>query len=175
MNLVKRACPVCKSDNFDVVVTLKQDHFTKNNPSYRIDRIPELDLDPHQLYPIVACRQCGMVYTLYHLDPERESIVYNRVLDSEVSRAKVLTVNRRIRDLRAWLNLLALAKKSKPGELDLKVMDYGCGWGTLLQVAQGPGVLAVGFDVTPWKVAWAREQGLTICKSGGGACDLCSL
>lgn len=165
MSLVKRACPLCKADNYSIVVTLKQDHFTKNNPSYRVDRIPELDLDPDQLYPIGSCCQCGMVYTLYYLDDEREAIVYNRIIDPEVSRAKVLTVGRRMGDLKRWLNLLALVNDSKPAKLDLKLVDYGCGWGTLLQVAQGPGVMAVGFDVTSWKVAWARKQGITICNS----------
>lgn len=164
-NLIHRVCPICASTDYEEVVTLRQENFTTSNPSYRLDRLDELGLDPEQLYPIVKCCQCEMVYSLYHLDDETEALVYNRIIDPDASLAKVLTVSRRIKDLKRWRGLLSLVNKSRPGRIDLKVIDYGCGWGTLLMVARGPGVQVVGFDVTEWKVAWARDQGLTICTS----------
>jgi SAM-dependent methyltransferase len=163
--LLTRSCPVCRSDNFDEVLILHQTEFTTPNPGYRLNHIGSLGLNPEQAYPIVKCRNCDMVYSLYCLPDEAESIVYNQLIDPDASRAKVLTIARRIKDLKHWVNLLSLVEKLKPGVLDLKVVDYGCGWGSLLLDASGPGVQPIGFDVTEWKVAWAREQGLTICTS----------
>jgi len=163
--LLQRSCPVCDSENFDELLNLHQDDFTASNPSYRLDKAGDLGLNPEQIYPIVKCRQCGMVYGRYRLSDEAEAVVYNQLIDVGASKNKIMTIARRIKDLRHWVNLLSLVEKSKPGALDLKVVDYGCGWGSLLLAASGPGVQTVGFDITDWKVAWAREQGLTVCTS----------
>ena len=165
MKLVRRVCPICASDDYEEVVTLRQADFTTPNSTYRLDRLDELALDPEQLYPIVKCNHCRMIYGLYHLDDETEALVYNHLIDPDASLDKVLTIPKRISDLQNWMGLLSVMKTSRPGKIDLKVLDYGCGWGTLLLAARGPGVEVVGFDVTGWKIAWARDQGLTICTS----------
>jgi SAM-dependent methyltransferase len=165
MKLVRRICPLCASTEHQQIMVLRQDDFTMPNSTYHLERLDELGLDPAQLYPIVKCRHCSMIYSLYHLDDEIEALVYNWIIDPETSLEKALTVSRRRKDLKRWLGLLSLVEESNPGRINLKVMDYGCGFGTLLLVAQGPGVQVVGFDVTEWKVGWAREQGLTICES----------
>ena len=165
MSLVKRVCPLCKAEDYSTVVVLKQHNFTKNNPSYRLDRIQELGLDPDQHYPIVSCRRCGMFYSLYHLNDKQEAIVYNQIIDTEISRNKVLTIRRKLSDLKRWQNLLALANTKKHSKPSLKLLDYGCGWGTLLLTAKGPGIDTVGFEVANDKIDWARKQGAVICSS----------
>ena len=165
MSLIKRNCPFCKADDYKEVVILREHHFTKNNPSYRLDRIPELGLDPDQHYPIVSCRQCGMVYSLYHLDDAKELIVYNRIIDTEVSRNKVLTIKRKLSDLKRCQNLLTLTNIKRHNKVNLKVLDYGCGWGTLLLTVKGLGIDVVGFEPASYKADWARKQGLYICNS----------
>ena len=102
---------------------------------------PCLDLSAEQEYPIVKCADCGMVYSLYRLDPDREQRVYERVIDRDESFRKVMTVERRLADGRVWCGLLQRLHEAGRSDLDLKVVDYGCGWGTLLLTAAGPGVL----------------------------------
>lgn len=167
MTLIKRACPVCSCSTADTVLTLNQNDFTLNNPSYNLNEIAELSLRPDQTYPVVRCVECHLIYSLYHLDSNGENIVYNRVINSSVSKEKILTYGRRMGDLKRWLNLLAVAKLKGRDKIKLKVLDYGCGWGTFLQVAGGPGVTAIGFDVTSWKVSFAQEQGVTVCETEG--------
>ena len=163
--LVRRVCPVCGADEPQTVLTLTAEDFVHNNSTYILERIPELGLDPATEYPIVACGKCEMVYTQYHLEFDRLDIVYERLIDPEKSLEKVMRCDRRIVNHRDWIGLLQLVARQAPGALDLKVMDYGCGWATMLGVAKGPGVDVVGFDVTPWKVEWAREQGIPIVES----------
>jgi SAM-dependent methyltransferase len=163
MTLIKRDCPLCFSPEHDEVVILHQADFTLSNPSYQLDHLAELGLDAKLEYPIVKCRKCKMIYSLYSLDDEAQSIVYNQVIDSDRSLKKVMTVSKRIKDHKRWIDLLSLLDDKE--QVRLKVLDYGCGWGAKLLAAQGPGVQVVGFDITEWKVAWARNQGLQICTS----------
>ncbi|HJM82059.1 MAG TPA: class I SAM-dependent methyltransferase [Nitrospinota bacterium] len=163
MALMERACPICNTIERDNVVTLRQDDFTLNNSSYDLSEIPALGLDPEHEYTIVECHSCHLIYSLTHLYPEGEEQVYNKIINAKVSREKIMTWGRRTGDLKRWSELLAVAGKKGKEKIDVKLLDYGCGWGTLLQVASGPGVTAVGFDVTSWKVAFAREQGVTVC------------
>jgi len=106
-----------------------------------------------------------MVYSLYNLDEEGETVLYRRVIDSDESRRKVMTTTRRIADLRIWTNLLRLEAETGRNPLCVRVADYGCGWGTFLQVAVGPGVFVAGFDATPWKVDFARSMGVKVVDS----------
>lgn len=158
MALVERTCPLCGSESRAELVTLTQDDFTTVNATYRLDRVPGLGLDPAQRYPIVSCRDCGMAYSLYHLDDVTEARVYNEIIDAERSLAKVSSLGRKRGDLIRCLKLVDLVESGDP----LKLVDYGCGWGTLLRVAQGLGIEAVGFDATSWKTDWARANGLRV-------------
>jgi len=161
MALIKRVCPYCSESKYDVLVNLKQEQFTKDHPSYRVDRLLEMRLKEGPVYPIVLCAECGMIYSLYHLNDELESFVYNDLIDVQFSKSKALSLTKTRANLVRWLNLLYLAKNGG----NIRVLDYGCGWGSFLLVAQGPGIECVGFDVTPWKVSWARDQGLTVVDS----------
>ncbi|MBN1452611.1 MAG: hypothetical protein JW963_16460, partial [Anaerolineales bacterium] len=114
MKLICRVCPVCDSDDCEEVVALRQELFTISNPTYNQDGFEQW-ADPEQLYPIVKCRHCEMIYSLFHLDDETEALVYNRVIDSDISLDRVLTVPRRIKDLKRWLELLTLVNASHPG------------------------------------------------------------
>ena len=166
--LYPRNCPICASDSQQSILELDAASFIHSNPAYRMEKITALGLPIDRSYSIVKCVQCGMIYSLYHLDADSEAQIYNLVIDPEISLSKVMTVNRRIQDIQRWLGLLSLVNREKPGEINLNVMDYGCGWGTHLLVAEGPGVQVVGYDVTEWKVEWARQQGLTICTTYDG-------
>ncbi|MBA4367885.1 MAG: hypothetical protein C0403_09640 [Desulfobacterium sp.] len=160
--LVTRNCPLCNSNEYRILLVLKEDHFTKVNKSYILSRISELNLNADQDYPIIKCNKCQMIYSLYCLNAENENLVYERIIDHDVSRRKIMAVNRRRYDVGVWIGLLDRLQVYGTEHLDIKIVDYGCGWGTLLLAAEGPGVKAFGFDVTSWKINWAREQGLTI-------------
>ena len=162
--LIKRYCPLCHADDFTTMISMKQGQFTLNNPAYRLDRIHELSLPSDQLYPIVACKSCGMVYTLYHLTDEKEALLYDRIIDPDYSKSKVTTLKRKISDNKTWLLLLHLLSNDKANLSGaIKILDYGCGWGTLLQVAAGTrDVVAIGLDVASYKVQAAQNNGVTV-------------
>lgn len=161
MDLIERACPLCSSRASTVLVSLRQEHFTKTNPTYRLDRVPLLEFDPGQEWPIVRCVECGFAYAPIVLDDAREAIVYNEIIDADKSRAKILSVGRKRGDLMRAYRLLSLVDSAE----QLKLLDYGCGWGSLLRLAEGLGIRGIGFDATSWKTDWARRNGVTILAS----------
>jgi SAM-dependent methyltransferase len=167
-SLIARQCPVCGSGERRTIVELTQHSFVSANDSYRGEVLPKLGLDPDQLYPIVSCLKCGMDYTAYHLDDAGEAIVYGELIDESVSLSKILAMGRRTGDHQRWLTILTALRKGGRKNLDLNVLDYGCGWGTLLTVANGPAVTVTGFDMTPWKINYARENGVTVVESEDG-------
>ncbi len=178
MSIIKRKCPLCDCDEYKSILCLKENQFTLNNNSYKVYSIPELGLNPKKDYPIVKCNKCKMIYSLYHLDDNQEFILYKDIISQEKSMKKIMTIGRRNGDHKRWLSLLSLVNKSKPKDINLKVADYGCGWGTFLQTANGPGITTIGFDVTPWKIEYARQHGILICENeeefiNNGPYDLC--
>ena len=106
-----------------------------------------------------------MSYSLYHLDDHQESLVYNHIIDHEISKSRALTLEKRLECIKIWLILLALIDYPQGNILKIKLLDYGCGWGTLLQVAQGPGMETVGYEVSKPQMTWCREKGIIICNS----------
>lgn len=124
---------------------LGAEQFTATNATYRLDRIDRLGLDANEEHPIVRCLDCGMAYSARALDEEREAILYNEIIDEERSRAKVLSAARKRGDLLRLLKLLSLVEDAG----DLRLLDFGCEWGTLLAVAEGAGVEAVVGEWVP--------------------------
>jgi len=163
--LIKRNCPLCNSDNAREIVVLTQDMFTLNNESYDIRKIASLGLPSDIRYPIVKCNSCSMEYTQYHLDDVTEAKVYSDIIMESKSKAKILSLGRRKGDYLRWLKILNILNKNPKDELNLKILDYGCGWGSLLQVASGPGVKTIGYDMTSWKSEWANSNGVNIVSS----------
>lgn len=165
MSLIQRKCPLCGESGHDVVVELEQKDFVEPNDTYNKEIVPLLGLESGQRYPIVSCRSCRMVYSLYRLDDERLSIVYNRVIDPDKSLEKTMRIGRRLQDVAIWRSILGLLKGREKESVNLKMLDFGCGWGTILQAASGPGVTTVGLDATGYKSEWAEKHGVIMCAS----------
>jgi cyclopropane-fatty-acyl-phospholipid synthase len=43
-----------------------------------------------------------------------------------------------------------------------RLLDIGCGYGTLLERAKGRGAIGIGITVTPEQVQWSRRNGLSV-------------
>ncbi|MBT3349761.1 MAG: class I SAM-dependent methyltransferase [Nitrospinaceae bacterium] len=165
MSLIQRKCPLCRDSEHDVIVALEQKDFVETNDTYNKEIVPLLALESDQQYPIVACRACRMVYSLYRLDDERLSIVYNRIIDPQISLEKTMRISRRLQDVAIWQSILRLLAGREKEPVNLKVLDFGCGWGSILQAASGPGVTTVGLDATGYKSEWAEKHGVIMCGS----------
>src|SRR3989338_4618724 len=163
--LVYRLCPFCKSDYYDAIVSLKQSDFIPANLAYRSDFLFSLKLEPDFQYPIVRCKECSFVYSLYHLDDIRERALYELIISKDISFSKVNSWGRKRGDLLRLLSLVELLSLDNERVEGLKILDYGCGWGTFLEVAASLHFECFGFDTTSWKVNYVQNNGLKIVTS----------
>jgi SAM-dependent methyltransferase len=122
----------------------------KDTTSYWLAKCAEdKSLDPSTEFPIVECARCRHVYVTPRLSPELIGDIYARFWQSHKPQALP-------KDEFAYYLCRHLAKLGRLG----KLLDFGCGWGQYLAAAQAVGWDAVGIEVDPEKIAFARAHGL---------------
>ncbi len=108
-------------------------------------------------FPIVRCRECGLVYVNPRLTPSALARLYE---GQEISPAAYYVRTER-QDERSFSQRLELIERFRPpGSL----LDLGCGPGTFSAVARSRGWRPVGLDINSQSVARCAERGIeAIC------------
>jgi SAM-dependent methyltransferase len=110
----------------------------------------DASLDRDHEFTVVRCGGCGHVFVNPRLKPAINADIYARYWRS----LEPPTVRR---SEYAGYVCRQLAKLRAPGTL----LDFGCGWGAVLNEAKQAGWSATGVEVDERKVEFCREQGLT--------------
>lgn len=117
-------------------------------------------------YRLQECRRCGLIFQDQVPDDELSQIVYEPPKQSNRTAAESFEVYEGKRSFGHFLSLvpdLAAAIEYLGGKpRQLRVLDFGMGWGNWLQLARGFGCRVVGLESSPIRIAWAREQGLPV-------------
>jgi SAM-dependent methyltransferase len=122
------------------------------------DRLIGLD----EKVSLAACGACGFVFAPRY-DSEVLRYTYDAIGRTGESKAKAFDFARRRRRTAVWLQLLQMAQR--PAPIDLRVLDFGCGWGDFLAVAKAPGVSVLGVDASETQRAFAAQHGVEIVAS----------
>jgi len=158
---ISRSCPMCDSTEAIASFEMTVRQFTRSNPGYHHELISNLGFDDDETFTIVRCVDCGFVYSQHRLVDELAGYLYGKVIDHVHSKAKVLGSVKRRRLLKLWSELFTLTTSDRD-KISLRVLDFGCGWGEFLMVAQSPGVACLGFEIDQEKKSWAESQGISI-------------
>jgi SAM-dependent methyltransferase len=122
----------------------------KDTTSYWLAKCAEdKSLDPETEFPIVECARCRHVFVSPRLSPAVNADIYARFW----RKYEPETVPEDEFALYLCRQLAALTHRGK-------LLDFGCGWGHYLNAAQKVGWDAIGIEVDPAKVAFARRHGL---------------
>ncbi|MGQ9599811.1 MAG: class I SAM-dependent methyltransferase [Anaerolineae bacterium] len=112
-----------------------------------------------EIFQLVRCRQCGLIYLNPRPAPEEIGRYYPA--EYEPFTRQVLTGT--------WYGRLtyrvAIAKRCRiasRGQSPGRLLDVGCGDGDFLLAMQRRGWEAVGVDISPVAVALARQKGLDV-------------
>jgi hypothetical protein len=117
------------------------------NPTYRSKELEAALRGKEHLLTYSKCQRCGMVYCENCWGDDTLRSVYEDVIDHEKCKQKTYSTRKRLGQIQNWKNVLSLLLLTGKKELDnLKVIDYGCGWGDLLHVVQCDGVEVLGYD-----------------------------
>jgi len=156
----KRNCPVCDWSEAVVIMRFTPELLSEINPTYRLEVFKDAVRGKEEFLTYSKCRNCGMVYCENIWDDDILCKVYVDALDHAQSKDGILLIHKRMSLAHIWANILRTLKllgKEKLG--DLKIIDYGCGWGDFLDTVQGYGVNAVGYDLDSERTKLVTERG----------------
>jgi len=140
---VKRSCPSCRADLPLAVASVNAASVVRGNPAYRPDALDVLGLPPGASSAIVKCSQCGFVYALDDPDATFLSRLYGEAIaNPEAMSGAPLWI---AHQLELASSLLARVADREA----IRILDYGCGDGTVVKVLAASGISCVGFEPYP--------------------------
>ena len=162
----KRSCPVCNSNASQLIMKFTPELLAEINPTYKLGLLNDAIKNQLNLLTYSKCMDCNMVFCANEWTDETLTEVYQNVISHDKSNEKIFSIDKRIRLLHIWENILRILKFKGYHSLEnLKVVDYGSGWGDLSHVIRGYGVSTVGYDSDTKKVQFARESGIKVVNS----------
>jgi SAM-dependent methyltransferase len=153
-----RACPLCGATRADVLAELAANDVVSGNSTYRSDALSRLGISPEQRSPIVRCAVCGFVFAGWLPDGEFLRILYDDVIDARAAESESQSPAWVAHQLRLASSLLDRIGRDRERA---RILDYGCGYGTIVGALQGPNVACVGFEPAAGPREAVRRRGLT--------------
>jgi 2-polyprenyl-3-methyl-5-hydroxy-6-metoxy-1,4-benzoquinol methylase len=117
------------------------------------------------LYEVKECTACGLCWQTFYPDEKLATALYDNWIDQTASRTGDLQRTSVLGYEPILQEVVALAgyveKAQRVPLHDIKVLDYGMGWGSWLRIASAFGIQAYGYEVSPTRIAQAAELGIT--------------
>ncbi len=159
-------CPLCGSSQFCSLVSRKFNH-----PDIKdfIDTYYEGRVDwrflVNELFEVVRCQNCTFIWQRYILDSIGMSKLYSEWASPAQSLAKKKEANIQLYSTYAkqvqYIN--SFFPERKPYEI--KVLDYGCGWGYWCLMAKAHGYCVTGVEISDERLLFARSNSLDMACS----------
>ena len=156
------ACPVCAAADAQTLCELE---FADRRLAAFIDdfyagRVP-LAVLAGASYRVLACNRCGLVYQDPILNDDGMAALYEAWIDAAASLAKKQRAPRKLfAKYAGQIQTLARLIARSPGEV--RVLDYGMGWGYWARMATAHGYAVEGFEPSPSRRAHARVLGVAV-------------
>jgi len=163
--VLRDACPVCGEQEHRVLRSLP---FTAPEvwnflEGYYAGRIVPADL-ADALYEIRRCAACCFLWQAYHLDAAGMQRLYEEWISAEESLAKKTRADASLFDGYAR-EASSIARRLGRKPCELRVLDFGMGWGAWCRMAQAYGYQVVGFELSQRRQQHARAWGIHVIDS----------
>jgi methyltransferase family protein len=143
----KRPCPVCGEINAQDIMRFTPEMICSNNNTYKADEFKRAIKGKEEFLTYSRCDKCDMIYCKNIWSNETLKKIYIDTIDHVISRKKILSLKKRIFLTQTWMNLLRIMYFSGKETLEnIKIIDYGCGWGDFIDTVCGEGVDILGYD-----------------------------
>ena len=133
-----RDCSICGESGPKVLLQLPAKRFCELNWTYRRDFSRVLGIGDDQPFPIVECGKCGFVYAGLLPDSQFLEAVYEKVIDPEKGLFESFKPEWVAHQFRLAALFLESISAVFPNESSLAMLDYGCGYGTLVKALSSP-------------------------------------
>ncbi|MHC4539785.1 MAG: class I SAM-dependent methyltransferase [Planctomycetota bacterium] len=169
-------CPVCGGDSFKTVWQSAPRQFLSDfKKSYYNLEVLGIDLDTE--FYIRKCRSCSFVFVNPRFRRDLYDVAYNEAkVDQNCEKEWI----RQEGDLKClynthnkWSNVRILMrsisylykrfdKAKNESQKRIRLLDYGCGYGHLLDLCKVFGIEAIGVDIDSYRIRFCRDKGLDV-------------
>ncbi|WP_052812997.1 surface carbohydrate biosynthesis protein [Desulfonatronum thioautotrophicum] len=166
-------CPVCGSREFSIYFEATPDQFL-NDFRKRYYNLKVLEVTLQTIFSVKQCQVCSFVF----LNPRLKSNFYHAAYnDAKVGQHDLKKYTFEEGDLQhlwntyhkwsatiSFMNSMAYLKDrfktaKNTGYRQIRLLDYGCGMGHLMDVCKVFGVEAVGVDIDQFRIKYCRNKG----------------
>ncbi len=156
----RKACPVCASTDSQVLCELDfaDSVLAAFIERFYAGRVPLAALAGAR-YRVVACGRCDLLYQDPILDAAGMRALYEEWIDSDASLAKKRRAPRKLFGGYAG-QIQTLGRLIARPPAEVRVLDYGMGWGYWARMANAHGYVVEGYEPSPTRRAHARELGV---------------
>lgn len=128
---------------------------------YYVGRVPR-EAIAGAVYEVLHCKKCGFYWQRYVLNDAGLITLYEHWIDPDQSLRKRTesSVSLFAGYAREMLIVNKFFPQKKPGEL--RVLDYGMGWGHWVLMAKACGFQAYGLELSEGRIAYATERGVSV-------------
>lgn len=159
--MVRDCCPICEGRRWDVIAAVEARRICELNSTYRSNALEILGLGGRERFEIARCRSCGFVFSSVVPAEEFLRTLYEEVIDPDRAYLESLPAPRLAHQLHFAAGLL----NRLSARADIRILDYGCGYGAIVLGLQGPNVQCVGFEPFQPPAESARKRGVTVVSS----------
>lgn len=158
----RESCPVCGGTYRK---TLRHHSFTDPRvstflESYYHGRIPDEVLS-EGVYELVECGSCRLIYQTEVLQDEWLAKLYEEWINPEESlRKRTEATPTYYAQIANEVAGIASFHTGRPG--DVRVLDFGMGWGYWVRMARAFGYQASGYELSASRTCFARDLGLPV-------------
>ena len=162
MQVTKRECPFCGSNEKQIALTMEAHSFCEPNFAYIDDPYTLLNITRSTRFSFAKCRICGFMFSEDLLDDDSLNKVYDEIINPAICKdyslsEKVFEFNRK--DFNHTMELLPDKTKVK------RALDYGAGWGTWAMIAREQIQEVHCYETSPIRKKYILEAGLSLIES----------
>jgi len=162
--LYRDKCILCGSNNKTVLVSRKytdQSVFSFLNNYYN-GRISKKYL-ADSIYQVVKCDECGFIWQSYVLNDNGMKKLYSKWITNEQSIVKKLYADIGLfKSYADQVQEISVLLGKKP--IDIKVLDFGMGWGFWSLMAKAHGYDSYGYELSSDRLKYAARNGIKVIK-----------
>ena len=158
----RTSCPLCGADK---IIRLCRISFADTRmreflAGFYRGRLP-LHLLEDENYRVVTCGNCGFLYQDRILDEEGMQALYGHWIDNAASLAKKRSAPAKLfRRYAGQVQTLTRMAGGRPRQI--RVLDFGMGWGFWSRMAQAHGLDVTGFELSAERREYAHGMGVRV-------------
>lgn len=160
---VNRVCPLSGEQPVRILAHLPAGSICAANPTYKSNFAEILNISPNDEFPIVES-PAGFIFSGWLPPQEFLRLVYEDVIDHTKTITQTIAYRAALLEFGAAFLTTSQRRHPSPGQ-SRRLLDYGCGYGSLLRMLAGGEIRAVGYERSGARQAAVAPGGFEIFNS----------